>query len=148
LDSVDRKILMYLQDEGRMSHTELGKAIGMTQPAITERVRRMEDKGIIKEYRAMVSRETIGKQTMAYIWFRAANCKPFYEFCQSCREVIECHRVSGEYNHLLKVVTESLPELEALENKIVRFGKFATSIVLSSPIEFRSMIPALAGDDS
>jgi Lrp/AsnC family leucine-responsive transcriptional regulator len=147
LDQIDKQILLYLQDHARVSMTELGKFIGLTQPAVTERVRRMEEKGVIKEYRAMISREIIGKQAMAFILFRATNCAPFYEFCQTSQEVIECHRISGEYNHLLKVITESLPALEIFENKLLNFGKFTTSIALSSPIENKSLIPTLSDDN-
>lgn len=140
MDQVDKNILLALQDNARISMTELGKMVGLTQPAVTERVRRMEERGIIKDYRTVVAREKIGKHTMAVIWLRATNCESFHAFCQSAQEVIECHRISwGEYNHLLKVVTESLPDLEMFENEIVKYGKFATSIVLSSPIENKSL---------
>lgn len=133
---------MILQDNARISMTELGKGVGLTQPAVTERVRRMEEKGIIKNYRMVVAREKIGKRAMAVIWMRATNCESFHAFCQSAQEVIECHRISGgEYNHLLKVVTESLPDLEIFENQIVKYGKFATSIVLSSPVDQKSLEP-------
>ncbi|WP_318672194.1 Lrp/AsnC family transcriptional regulator [Paenibacillus sp. PSB04] len=140
LDQVDKNILLVLQDNARIFMTELGRMVGLTQPAVTERVRRMEERGVIKEYRAVVAREKIGKHTMAAIWLRATNCESLYAFCQSAQEVIECHRISGgEYNHLLKVVTASLPDLEMFENEIVKYGKFATSIVLSSPIENKSL---------
>jgi Lrp/AsnC family leucine-responsive transcriptional regulator len=148
MDQIDKQILLYLQNQARISMTELGKTIGLTSPAVTERVRRLEEKGIIKEYRTVVSRETIGKQAMAFILFRATYCATFYEYCQSAPEVIECHRISGgEYNHLLKVITESLPALEKFENEILKFGKFATSIVLSSPIENKPLIPSLTEEN-
>jgi len=142
LDQIDKNILLALQDHARISMTELGKMVGLTQPAVTERVRRMEERGIIRNYRTVVAREKIGKHAMAVIWLRATNCESFYAFCRSAQEVIECHRISGgEYNHLLKVVTESLPDLEIFENQIVKYGKFATSIVLSSPIDNKSLTP-------
>lgn len=141
MDQVDKNILMILQENARISMTELGKLVGLTQPAVTERVRRMEERGIIKDYRMVVAREKIGKHAMAVIWMRATNCVSFHAFCQSAQEVIECHRISGgEYNHLLKVVTESLPDLEIFENQIVKYGKFATSIVLSSPVDHKSLV--------
>ncbi|MBB6671577.1 Lrp/AsnC family transcriptional regulator [Cohnella nanjingensis] len=143
MDQVDRQILLYLQDNARISMTELGKTVGLTQPAVTERVRRLEERGIIKDYRAMVAREKIGKTALAFIWFRASDCSSFHAFCQSAPEIVECHRISGEYNHLLKVVADSLPALELLENELARYGKFATSIALSSPVEYKGIVPAM-----
>lgn len=144
MDQVDKNILLALQDNARISMTELGKMVGLTQPAVTERVRRMEERGMIQDYRMVVAREKIGKHAMAVIWMRAKNCESFHAFCQSAQEVIECHRISGgEYNHLLKVVTDSLPDLELFENQIVKYGKFATSIVLSSPIDHKPLVPSV-----
>lgn len=144
MDHVDKNILLALQDHARISMTELGRMVGLTQPAVTERVRRMEEKGIIRNYRTVVAREKIGKHAMAVIWVRVTHCEPFYAFCHSAPEIIECHRLSGgEYNHLLKVVTESLPDLEVFENQILKYGSFATSVVLSSPVDHKSLTPVI-----
>ncbi|MCC3374437.1 Lrp/AsnC family transcriptional regulator [Cohnella sp. REN36] len=143
MDQVDRQILEALQINARISMTELGKSVGLTQPAVTERVRRLEEKGVIQDYRAMISREKIGKTALAFICFRASDCSPFHAFCQTAPEIVECHRVSGEYNHLLKVVADSLPALEKLENELARYGRFATSIALSSPVEYKEVLPSI-----
>lgn len=74
MDHIDKQILYYLQNQARISMTELGKCVGLSQPAVTERVRRMEEKGIIEEYRTMISPEKIGKRAAAYILFRTREC--------------------------------------------------------------------------
>jgi DNA-binding Lrp family transcriptional regulator len=126
--------------------TELGKLVGMSQPAVTERVRRLEDKEVITQYRTVVSPEKAGKTTIAYILFQTKVCEKFIEFCSRSPHVFECHRVSGEYNYLLKVMTSSTQELESFENDCDKFGSSMTLIVLSSPIDYKSILPALPTD--
>ena len=143
VDQVDKQILLQLQEHGRISMTELGKAVGLSQPAVTERVRRLEEKGVIQEYRAVLSQEKIGKQAAAYMLVRTKECTAFLEFCRNSPEVIECHRISGEHNYLLKVVTDSLQELERFGNSCDLYGNYTILIVLSSPIDYKSFVPSL-----
>lgn len=139
MDQVDQRILLLLQQQGRISMTDLGKEVGLSQPAVTERVRRMEDSGVIQQYRAIVDPEMTGYQSIAYYLFRTSDGIKFVDFCQTAAEVIECHRTSGEYNYLLKVATPSIRELEAFENQISGYGDYTTLIVLSSPISYKSL---------
>ncbi|MFP3392352.1 Lrp/AsnC family transcriptional regulator [Brevibacillus sp. SIMBA_040] len=143
MDQVDKHILLQLQEHGRISMTELGKAVGLSQPAVTERVRRLEEKGVIQEYRAVLSREKIGKQAAAYMLFRTKECTAFLEFCRNSPEVIECHRISGEHNYLLKIVTDSMQELERFGNSCDLYGNYTILIVLSSPIDYKSFVPSI-----
>lgn len=143
VDQVDKHILLQLQEHGRISMTELGKAVGLSQPAVTERVRRLEEKGVIQEYRAVLSREKIGKQAAAYMLVRTKECTAFLEFCRNSPEVIECHRISGEHNYLLKVVTDSMQELERFGNSCDLYGNYTILIVLSSPIDYKSFVPSI-----
>jgi DNA-binding Lrp family transcriptional regulator len=143
MDQVDHKILHCLQNQARMSMTELGKGVGLSQPAVTERVRRMEDKGIITGYRAMISHEKVGKPIMAHLLVHTNQCNSFVEFCQSSPEVIECHRISGEHNYLLKVITESMLRLEEFGDECGKHGHSTTLIVLSSPVEHKFLTPGL-----
>ena len=143
VDQVDKQILLQLQEHGRISMTELGKAVGLSQPAVTERVRRLEEKGVIQEYRAVLSREKIGKQAAAYMLVRTKECTAFLEFCRNSPEVIECHRISGEHNYLLKVVTDSMQELERFGNSCDLYGNYTILIVLSSPIDYKFLVPSI-----
>ncbi|GED69912.1 AsnC family transcriptional regulator [Brevibacillus reuszeri] len=140
MDQIDRNILYHLQHQARISMTELGKCVGLSQPAVTERVKRMEEKGIIEQYRTIVSPEKIGKHAAAYMPFHTRDCDGFIEFCRSSPEVIECHRISGEYNYMLKIITDSIRSLEEFANKCNKYGTYTTLIVMSSPIDHKFFI--------
>ncbi|MED4886559.1 Lrp/AsnC family transcriptional regulator [Lysinibacillus fusiformis] len=146
MDSIDGDILMHLQSDARLSMTALGKLIGLSQPAITERVKRLEEQGVIKSYRAKVSNEKVGKSIVAFILFRTTKCNNFVDYCKQASQVVECHRISGEYNYLIKVVVESTKELELFENASMKYGDSTTLISLSSPIEDKPLIPNLSVD--
>ncbi|MCC3374232.1 Lrp/AsnC family transcriptional regulator [Cohnella sp. REN36] len=143
MDHIDKQILYYLQSQARISMTELGKCVRLSQPAVTERVRRMEESGTIEEYRTMISPEKIGKHAAAYILFHTRECYAFLDFCRSSPDVIECHRISGEHNYLLKVMAESTRSLEEFGNQCDKYGTYTILIVMSSPIGARSLIPSL-----
>lgn len=142
MDSVDKDILMHLQGDARLSMTSIGKLIGLSQPAVTERVKRLEEQGIISEYRTAVSNDKIGKPTVAFILFRTTQCLNFVEYCENTPKVVECHRISGEYNYLIKVVVESTKELELFENESMKYGNSTTLISLSSPIDYKPLLPS------
>ncbi|MED4585910.1 Lrp/AsnC family transcriptional regulator [Brevibacillus choshinensis] len=143
MDLVDKQILTALQKQGRISMTDLGKQIGMSQPAVTERVRRLEEKGVITQYRASVSAEQLNKHAVAYLLFHTKDCEKFISFCEQSPDVMECHRISGEYNYLIKVVTDSMRSLEAFINASGKHGNSTTLIVLSSPIDQKELLPTI-----
>jgi len=145
MDQIDQNILYHLQHQARISMTELGKQVGLSQPAVTERVKRMEEKGIIEQYRTIVSPEKIGKQAAAYMPVQTRDCDAFLDFCRSSPEVIECHRISGEYNYMLKIVTDSIQSLETFANKCNKYGTYTVLIVMSSPIDHKFFISEQAG---
>jgi Lrp/AsnC family leucine-responsive transcriptional regulator len=143
VDHIDKQILFYLQNQARISMTELGKSVGLSQPAVTERVRRMEENGTIEEYRTVISPEKIGKHAAAYMLFRTRDCLAFLDFVHASPHVAECHRISGEHSYLLKVVTESTRTLEEFGNQCDKYGTYTILIVMSSPIDHRFLIPSL-----
>ncbi|MGM7684936.1 Lrp/AsnC family transcriptional regulator [Cytobacillus sp. Hm23] len=143
MDNLDKQILLVLQEKGRISMTELGKEVVLSQPAVTERVRRMEEKGIIDHYRAIVLPGKINKPITAFVLFQTKGCESFVQFCNESNDVIELHRISGQYNFLVKVVTETLQTLEVAINEMGTFGDSTTLIVLSSPIENDKLIPLI-----
>ncbi|MGG1637409.1 Lrp/AsnC family transcriptional regulator [Paenibacillus sp. FSL K6-3182] len=148
MDHVDKQILYHLQSQARISMTELGKSVGLSQPAVTERVKRMEEKGIISEYRTVISPDKIGKHASAYMLFHSRDCHAFLEFCRSAPEVVECYRISGEHNYLLKVITDSTQALEEFGNQCDKYGTYTILIVMSSPIDHKFLIPALIDANS
>lgn len=141
MDELDKQILLVLQEQGRISMTELGKTVALSQPAVTERVRRLEEKGIIDHYRAVLAPEKINKPISAFALFHTKDCQSFVKHCEQSGDVVELHRISGQSNFLLKIVTESLQTLEAKINELGAFGDSTTLIVLSSPIKHGTLIP-------
>lgn len=134
MDQLNRKILDILQTEGRISMTELGKEISMSVPAVTERVRKLEDQGVIEGYKALVNPAKIHKSVKAFILVKTHRCKAFRDFCKENDLVIECHRLTGEYSYLVKVVTETYEQLEEFIDSTMEFGEPYTMMNLSSPV--------------
>ncbi|MCG7382974.1 Lrp/AsnC family transcriptional regulator [Paenibacillus sp. ACRRY] len=140
MDQIDTNILFHLQNQARLSMTELGKLVGLSQPAVTERVKRLEESRVIEEYRTIISPQKIGKSSTSYLLFRTRDCHAFLDFCRSSPEVVECHRVSGEHNYLLKIMTDSIADLEAFGDRCDPFGTYTTLIAISSPIAAKNLI--------
>jgi Lrp/AsnC family transcriptional regulator, leucine-responsive regulatory protein len=141
MDTVDKQILLILQEQARISMTDLGKQVALSQPAVTERVKRLEEKGMIDHYRAVINAKKINKSITAFLLFHTKNCEKFIRFCKQSPDVVELHRISGQYNYLLKIVTESMQSLEDLINASGKHGDSTTLIVLSSPIPLKNTIP-------
>jgi len=134
LDAIDHAILEALQADGRIPLTELGRRIGLSQPAMSERVRRLEERGVILGYGARVDPRALGLGTAAIIRLRTT-----HEHIQAClkqfaamKQVIEVHRVTGEDCFVLRVLVPAPSDLEAIVDSLARFGAVTTSVVLRS----------------
>jgi Lrp/AsnC family transcriptional regulator, leucine-responsive regulatory protein len=134
LDSLDIAILEALQENARTPFSELGRRIGLSQPAMSERVRRLEERGVIAGYGARIDPAALGLGMMAIIRLRTT-----HEHIKTCLErfarmphIIEVHRLTGEDCFLLKVVVPTSGQLETIVDSIARFGAVTTSIVLRS----------------
>ena len=135
LDETGWHILEALQENARLSFSELGQRVGLSSPAVAERVRRMEDAGIITGYRAEVNTAKIGYPITAII--RVSNspgerCARLTASTQSIPEVLECYRVTGSDSLIMKVMAASVEHLELLIDRISEHGQLTTSIVLST----------------
>lgn len=143
LDEVGWRIVKALQEDGRLSFAELGRQVGLSLPAVSERVRRMEEAGIITGYHAEVNLPKAGRPITAFIRMNVPrSCYPaFIALVQGLSEVLECHHLSGVDAFILKVALTSIPHLEALIDQLSRHGETTTSIVLSSPVARRVIGP-------
>jgi Lrp/AsnC family leucine-responsive transcriptional regulator len=137
MDQTDIRILEDLQLNARITMTELGKKVGLTAPAAAERIRKLEEKGIIKNYSVTINPQKINKPITAFILFDTERCKQFVEFCKGYPDVLECHRLAGKYSYLVKLVTSSVADLEVFIDETMKYGKSSTLITLSSPIDNR-----------
>ncbi|MCA1065741.1 Lrp/AsnC family transcriptional regulator [Rossellomorea sp. AcN35-11] len=134
MDTINRQILDLLQVNARISMTELGKQISLSVPAVTERVRKLEEQGVIEGYRAIINPEKVHKPVKAFILIKTHRCKAFREFCKENPHVVECHRLTGEYSYIVKVVTENNVLLEEFIDSSMEYGEPYTMMNLSSPV--------------
>jgi Lrp/AsnC family leucine-responsive transcriptional regulator len=141
LDAVGWSILGALQENARVSFAELGRRVGLTAPAAAERVRQMEDVGILRGYRAEVGLERLGLAVTAVIRVSAPEDKcPALKACvKTLPEVVECHHVTGSDAYVLRVSATSVGHLEAVIETLGRYGTPTTSIILSSPVAGRAV---------
>jgi Lrp/AsnC family transcriptional regulator, leucine-responsive regulatory protein len=141
VDPTDWRILAELQSDGRASFAELARAVAMSPSAVAERVRRLEETGVITGYRAVVDPERVGLQVMAMVRLRypTGNYRPFHALLDSSPEIIEAHHVTGEDCFVLKVLTRSMRHLEEVTGRISGLGAVTTSVVYSSPLTGRAI---------
>ncbi|MFA9560331.1 Lrp/AsnC family transcriptional regulator [Evansella sp. AB-rgal1] len=143
MDEIDYSIISQLQENARISMTELGKKIGLSTPATNERVKKLEDKEVIRGYRAIINPEKLNKNVTAFILFDTKQGKKFRDFCKDHPIVVECHRLAGQYSYLVKVVTESVKILEEFIDATLAYGEPSTLIKLSSVVEYKPFIKGL-----
>ena len=141
LDEIGRNLLMVLQEDARLSYAELGRRIGLSPAATAERLRRLEEAGIITGYRVEIDREAIGLPVLAIVRLSCDGVKyrPFLKAVQTMERVMECHHVAGGDAFILKVVAESVEELGRVVEKLLDFGVPTTSIAFSSPVSRRTL---------
>ena len=135
LDDTGWHILEALQENARLSFSELGQRVGLSSPAVAERVRRMEDAGIITGYRVEVNTARIGYPITAIIRINNSpgqRCTRLTASAQEIPEVLECYRVTGSDSLVMKVMASSVEHLESLIDRISEHGQLTTSIVLST----------------
>lgn len=140
LDEIGWQILEELQQNGRISFAELGRRVGLTLPAVAERVRKMEDAGIITGFHAEVDPARIGLPIAAFIRISVVG-DVFARVAKAVRdmpEVLECHRGTGADSFTLKVAVESVQHLERVIDELTPFGTTSTSIVLSTLVKNRN----------
>ena len=145
MEKLDRRILALLARDGRMSYTDIGKETGLSTSAAQQRVRRLEQRGVIKGYTAVLDSDELGLLVTAFVAI-----KPFDpgqpddapERLQDIHEIISCYSVAGDASYLLKVQVPSMAHLEALLARIRSAGKVSThtTTVLSIPYENRPPI--------
>lgn len=140
LDRVNVDLLEQLQRDPRVTMTELGRRIGMSAPAVTERVRRLEEAGIIAGYRLDVNPAALGLPIAVYIRVRPnpGQLGKIVELAHSISEVVECHRITGDDCFILKAHIPAMDQLDRILDRFLLYGATTTSIVQSSPVPLRS----------
>src|SRR5687768_10383531 len=142
LDRTDWQLLAELQRDGRATYAELARAVAMSASAVAERIRRLEEAGVIAGYRAVVDPERVGLTVMAFVRLRypTGNYRPFHALLDTTSEIVEAHHVTGEDCFVLKVLARSMRHLEEITGRIAGLGSVTTSVVYSSPLPRRSVV--------
>lgn len=139
LDSTDWQILRELQRDARLSFNELGRRVNLSAPAVAERVRKLEDRGVISGYSAQINLAKVGLPLLAFIQL---HCDPGKCLLKTSRadeypEILEIHKLSGAHCTLLKVAVSSMEHLEAFNERLGHHGPLISNIVTSSPFTSR-----------
>ncbi|RDY25361.1 Lrp/AsnC family transcriptional regulator [Romboutsia weinsteinii] len=143
MDITDHRIIEILQEDGRISMKDLGKIVGLTSPAVSERVKRLEESGVIEGYKAIINPDTLGRVIKAFIHISLPSTICYEEFISEARQdprIVECHHITGDDCSLLKVIVKDMYELENVIDSIKKVGSTKTSVILSTPIQAKSIL--------
>jgi Lrp/AsnC family leucine-responsive transcriptional regulator len=139
MDSTDIKILEMLQKNGREAHSNIAKAVGLSAPSVSERIKKLSSEGIVHRYTAILNDKRIGKELTAFVNVYISNPRyeeAFVKEVTKLDDVLECHHVTGDYSYLLKVKTRNTATLEEIIARKIRaipgVARTLTNVVLSS----------------
>ena len=143
IDNLNWKILKCLQQNARQSNAEIGRQVGVTSPAVSERIKKMEDLGVIQGYKTLVSPFDIGYQLKAIITMRAfmGKLKPFMDKVKTYDEIVNCYRITGDENFVMEVVFKNQKHLEQFIDQLIIYGETKTQIVLSHVVKQKELKP-------
>ena len=141
LDPVNLRLLRELLDDPRMTIAALARRIGMSAPAVAERVQRLQETGVIAGFRLDLDPRALGLPLAAYVRVRPmpGQLQKIAELAQRTPQVVECHRITGEDCFLMKVHVAAIDQIEAVLDAFLAFGQTTTSIVQSSPVPLRAL---------
>lgn len=141
MDKIDVKIIRLLQENARIPVKDIAKEVFLSSPAVSARIERLAQEGLIKGYHMTVDRVKLGYDVTAFISLEMAPTQKgaFYPFVRSCPNVLECNCITGQYSQLLKVTFRSTADLDVFLGQLQQFGRTSTQIVFSTPVEPRDV---------
>ncbi|HEY7630211.1 MAG TPA: Lrp/AsnC family transcriptional regulator [Thermoleophilaceae bacterium] len=147
-DETDRKLLEELQTDARVSVAELGRRVGLSAPSVADRMRRLEETGVIRGYRTEIDPRALGYDLGAVIRIRphARQIPKVAQIATDTPEVVECQRITGDDCFFMRLYVRDVEHLEEVLDRFTPFGQTTTSIVQSSPFPARGVALALSGD--
>ena len=133
LDDLNRSILKELVQDARISTTEIGRRVGLSAPAVADRIQKMEKQGFIKGYRTVIDFDKVGLTIKAIINFKATSLKhsETIKMVETMPEVVQWHTTTGYYCMMMKVAVETSKELESFVEHLGEFGETTTALILS-----------------
>jgi Lrp/AsnC family leucine-responsive transcriptional regulator len=143
MDAMDWALLAELQADARLSYSELSRRVHLSPPAVAERVRRLEERGVITGYHAHVDLAKAGRGVVAMIRMSCygARCVLRDEEVLGWPEIRQVHRITGDACCLLQVATASMPAFENLIDRLAPYGQPSSTMILSSPVQWRALGP-------
>ncbi|MGB3544490.1 Lrp/AsnC family transcriptional regulator [Rubrivirga sp.] len=144
MDTLDHRLLAHVQSDARLSYAEIGRRIGLSPPAVAERLHRLEADGVIKGYHATVDPAKLGRPVQAVLHMQVdrARFQRSVAQIQEMQDVLECYRTTGSSSLLMIVAVASMEALEELIDRLLPFGEPVTQMVLSTPIPRRAVTPS------
>ncbi len=141
LDAVNRRLLRELAADPRITMSALARRIGMSAPAVAERVQRMERAGVITGYRVDINPAALGLPVTVFVRIRptAGQLPRIAELARQTPEVSECHRISGEDCFLIKLHAAAIEDIEEALDRFLTYGQTITSVVVSTPVPARTL---------
>lgn len=145
LDNTDWAILRELQEDARLSYAEIGRRVGLSSPAVQERVHRMEDASVIGGYRAEINPKALGLPILAITRLMniqgKENMIQVRDIVKTLPQIVRCDNVTGQDQYILQIVAESIEHLESILRHFSDFAQLVTSVVISTPVEHRIIDP-------
>ena len=141
IDAVNRRLLLELQTDARLSLAELGRRVGLSAPAVGERLQRLQEAGVVRGYRAELDPGALGFPLGVIIRVRpaAGELHKVAELARQTPEVVECHRITGEDCFFMKLHVRDVQHMEEVIDRFLLYGQTTTSIVQSSPVAARGL---------
>ena len=139
IDQFDKKILQLLQEDARMSHAEIGRQVHLSQPAVSERIKRLEANRVIRAYRADINPKALGYDITAMIRVSTQQGRPYADYVANCPEIIDCYTVTGEDGAVMRVLATDVDHLQRIINELNVFGSTSTAIVLTTHVSGKSI---------
>jgi Lrp/AsnC family leucine-responsive transcriptional regulator len=144
IDDIDCEILAELQANARIAFAELGRRVGLSTPAVIERVKRLEEREVIVGYRALVDPAKVGLPVRAFVKVTVGGDKlaKFSALIRELPEVLQCHRVTGAESFMVQVAVRDVMHMEEVIDSMMPYVATNTSMILASPVPWNSVLPA------
>ncbi len=146
LDRIDLALITELQENARIPFAELARRVHLSTPAVIDRVRRMEETGVILRYRAEIDPAALGLLVRAFVKVTVAGDRlsNFARIARDIPEILECHRVTGNESYIVQVAVRDMNHLEAVIDSLMPYVSTNTSMVLNSPVQSAPLVPQTA----
>lgn len=143
MDTLDIRMLKLLQENGRITVSQLSQFLSLSRPSVAERLNRLQEQGVIAGFGARVPPAGVGRAMLLFIQISQMriNHLEFEKQIQTQPYILECHRVTGTVSYMLKAAVSGMESLQKLVDQLTPYGTVNTSIVLSSPVAYRTVLP-------